>query len=666
MQAELETIHSRLFQSKAQGYENNYVLISGIPGSGKTHLAREYAFTYGEFYPGGIFWIRARSYESACDGFKEIAQAAGLLEHTEAENSEDSEGQLPQYVSAVLAWLATREDWLLVFDGIEPGEDELAILEFRRLIPRNPRGRILYTSRDGTGPLLSQPYCIWTGRLQVEDACKLLYETLGISLPTEEQVLRATALVERYDCLPLAIHALCQHLKAQGKSIEDLDLNEKTDRLGIEGFHATMNEMYRLQKRQALNLLHLLSFLDCQTPVRLIEFGCDALTAADSADILTSSRAGQVPDLDTTIATLLRYALIERTSDTKLHRSSPYSEISVPRSSESVLAIVLGNGELDGLGGLLSIEREISGLDVLRTHDVVQNFCREEVRLKDISHSEELQQMETTGEDQVGFYNTWLILTSRFLIMSYDTAQETSKTLQGLPLDLRDLREYATHITRLTQLFDERNKRSSKPSPGYLQDAQRGLQALSRNIRFELELLHKASSLKPIARQVSIFEKKLHMPRLGNTAPPDDFDAIDFVMTERSVVEHELDATIGSESHYVSDRVFSAGAHSTLDTQTAPTVPTVPTSADLETDDLRTVYSDTLTMDGTIKEAYVNELAHELFKTLSSFRLDSISMRRVADAMPGCLKAFSSRLGCTTSSEQIQRDVTVFIHKYRQ
>jgi hypothetical protein len=673
MQAELETLHSRLFQSKDQGYDNKSVLISGIPGSGKTHLARQYVFTYRESYPGGIFWVRSSSYESACDGFKQIAQAAGLLGFTEAEDSENSEAQRSQCVSVVLEWLATREDWLLVFDGIELEEDDDdARINFKRLIPRSPKGRIIYTSTDGTGPLLPQPYCIWLGPLQVEDACKLLYQTLGIDTPTEEQVRRATALVERCECLPLAIHALGRQIKAQGTSIETFDLNEKTDRLGIGVFHSIVNEMYRLQKRQALNLLHLLSFLDCHTPVRLIEFGCDALTAADCADILTSPRAGEAPDLGTTIATLLTYALVERTNDTELPRSSPYSERNLPQFSESVLAIASGNADLEGLDGLLSIKREISGLDVLRTHDVVQNFCREDVRLKDISQLEELQQKGTIGKDQVAFYDTWLILTSRFLIKSYDTAQKTSDTLQGRPLGLCDLREYATHIANLTQLFVERNRRSSEPTPWYISDAQLSLRDLSKNIRLELELFRIPPSLNPTGRQVSIFEK-LPTPSSGTSAPRDDFDAIDFVMTERSVeghvrsfMEHELDVTIGSESQYVSDRVFSAGPHSTLDTQTAPTAPTVPTSADPETDDSRTVYSDTLTMDGSIKEAYVNELAHELFKAVSTFRLDSTSMRRVANAMPGCLKAFSSRLGCTTSSEQIQRDVTVFIHKYRQ
>jgi hypothetical protein len=145
---------------------------------------------------------------------------------------------------------------------------------------------------------------------------------------------------------------------------------------------------------------------------------------------------------------------------------------------------------------------------------------------------------------------------------------------------------------------------------------------------------------------------------------------MDFSLTKPLSVDQNFSATIGSVSQYASERVFSAGQPSTLDSQnalTALTAATTPTSSELEleTDDLRTIYSDTVTMDASIKESYVNELAHELFKAVSTFRLDSASIKRVADAMPGCLKAFSLRLGCTNSSQQVQRDVTVFIHKYR-
>lgn len=73
-----------------------------------------------------------------------------------------------------------------------------------------------------------------------------------------------------------------------------------------------------------------------------------------------------------------------------------------------------------------------------------------------------------------------------------------------------------------------------------------------------------------------------------------------------------------------------------------------------------------LTMNGSMKEAYVDELVHELLKAVSRFRIDSSSRRRVANAMPDCLKAFSLRLGSAELSQKTHQNVTAFVHKHRQ
>lgn len=168
-----------------------------------------------------------------------------------------------------------------------------------------------------------------------------------------------------------------------------------------------------------------------------------------------------------------------------------------------------------------------------------------------------------------------------------------------------------------------------------------------------------------------IGDVELNPQSLASAMSLDQSDATDLVLAKKFVVDQDFSTTIGSVSQYASDRIFSAGQPSTLDRQTALTAITDHTAPicsefELETEDLRTIYSDTLTMVASIKESYINELAIELSKAVSTFRLDSTSMKRVADALPGCLKAFSSRLGCISSSQQAQRDVTVFIHKYRQ
>ncbi|OOQ86355.1 hypothetical protein PEBR_21823 [Penicillium brasilianum] len=653
MQTELEFLHRHLFESKVQGYGNSSVLITGVRGSGKTQLAREYVFSSRKFYPHGIFWINASSSQSMWKGLTEIGKAVELPHNTnyEIKRFNDSGDQGLQYALDVLALITKLEDCLLIFDGmkLDDGDD---IIKFRRLIPRRPKGSVLYTSIDDEilGPLLPKPHHLSIPRLQVEDACKLLYETLGIGTPTKKQILGASTIVERYECLPLAIHALGHRLKAEEKSIEELNMNEFTKVEPTKVFPTVISEIYRLQKRQAMNLLHLLSFLNNSIPVRLIEFGCDAMTEAISADILMSPRPGAAPDLETTIETLMRYGLIERENGTETHVS--WSPVVSPTE--------IGSG-ISYPNGLLSVEREIAKLNISA---LVQSFCRDEVRRKDAESSWELelQLKKSNGQGQAGFYDTWLILASRFLRKSFHTAQETADRLR-CPLGMRDYKEYAAHVARLTERFEENNKNGLTPLPWYMKDAQQSLETLRGSI-VESQIFSEGLPRHSAASQRSIFARDPAL--ISEDARSVGLDAIDFLMTESSIIEHDFDATVGSDSHYVSDRVFSAGPHSTLDTQTAPTAPTAPTSSVSEADDLRTVYSDTLSMDGSTKEAYIHELAHELFKIVSTFQLDSTSMRRIADNLPGCLKAFSLRLGSSVSTQQqIHRDVTVFIHKYR-
>ncbi|KAJ5675531.1 Pfs NACHT and ankyrin domain protein [Penicillium macrosclerotiorum] len=112
-----------------------------------------------------------------------------------------------------------------------------------------------------------------------------------------------------------------------------------------------------------------------------------------------------------------------------------------------------------------------------------------------------------------------------------------------------------------------------------------------------------------------------------------------------------------NSSNYVSDQIFSAEQRSTLNTQRA-------SLSDVE--DLQTAYSDTLTMNHSVKEIYIDKLVRELLKHFSPFQMDRSSMRRITDAMPDCLKAFSLRLGSNELSQHVHREVPAFIRKYRQ
>jgi hypothetical protein len=127
--------------------------------------------------------------------------------------------------------------------------------------------------------------------------------------------------------------------------------------------------------------------------------------------------------------------------------------------------------------------------------------------------------------------------------------------------------------------------------------------------------------------------------------------------TEGPATGNQPEATIATESQYVSDKVFSTVQASNVNIQT---------DKRSEIEDARTIYSDSFSVQNSTKQIYIDELVRELLNVMSPFQLDISSLRSIAHCMPDCLKAFSLRLGSAASSQQVHRDVTAFIRKYRE
>ena len=504
MTKELEVLHNRLVKARARADRTMAVLISGVPGSGKTHLARQYVFTQRESFPGGIFWIDSKSRESSYKCFWEIAQAATLVDHKEAHDPEYQKSQ--SYVNSVRNWLQTRHEWLLVFDGISFDHDD-DINEFRPFLPWNKRCSIIYTSIDATlrkKQRLFEPYCLSMPRMRVENACKLLFKDLGIKRPTEEQVHKATELVSYYECLPLAIHAIGHRLNATGKPIEKYRVKyQVTDKKLAEPFLGIMNDLFRLNHRQALNLINLLSFLGHHVPVGLLNLGKAAMFI-ENAEILSSSQIGEDPDLDTTLGTLIHYGLVERTLD---NHSSSIQNLSGQQSSDDTGIDTTPTSGIPGLtesltessaGGFFSIYRSSSVVDVVKMHSVVQRFCRDELRIKDEEYKDAL------NKNDPGFYDSWLIVATRFLCKSYETAKDKMAHYHDCGI-VRDYREYETHASSLAELFPKKSAMSSHPP--VLREAREYLRQLMKSISREIDRMSPSSSQEASRNQKSVFDR---------------------------------------------------------------------------------------------------------------------------------------------------------------
>ncbi|KAL4918886.1 hypothetical protein BDW62DRAFT_59625 [Aspergillus aurantiobrunneus] len=497
MEKELDILHARLFKAKKRADNLMAVLIAGVPGSGKSHLARQYVWNHRDDYPGGIFWVDAKSRQSTFKCFWDIAQAATLTDGQEFQSRDTKSSG--KYVEAVRHWLQTRQEWLLVFDGVSFGHDE-DINDFKQFLPFKERCGIIYTSVDKTlrkKQRLYEPYCLLVSPLQVEDACKLLFKDLGIKRPTQEQARKATEVVTHYECLPLAIHAISHRLSATDKPIEKYHINSHfTDEKLAEPFLSIMHDLFHGGHFEALNLINLLSFLGHDVPVGLITLGKSFLEAWNIG-VFTSSRHGEPGDLDTTLGVLIRYGLIERTSDKYPLLQTPSSPLS-ERCTVDLKAVMpdLSESQTESSQEGFFTAYQSSGVsDVVKIHSVVQGFCRDELKIMD----KELKAKAGHGQN-TGYYDSWLVVATHVLCTSFENAKCRMDRVDDCG-SVKDYREYETHASQLMKNFPKRT------SHGIVNDALKQLKEALKTIRSEIVRISPSSSQESIRKHRSVFDR---------------------------------------------------------------------------------------------------------------------------------------------------------------
>ncbi|PWY64673.1 catalytic protein [Aspergillus eucalypticola CBS 122712] len=504
MKAHLDQLHTRLYKAKKRAERLVAVLICGGPGTGKSHLARQYVWTHRAFYPGGVFWVDAKSRQSTYKCFWDIAQAAALNEGEVFEYPDTNTSQ--KYVDSVRNWLQTREEWLLVFDGVSFGQDS-DLNNFRQFLPFNKMCSIIYTSVDKTlrkKQRLYEPFCLSVKPLEVTEACKLLFEDLGIRKPTKGQIKKATELVEYYECLPLAIHAISHRLAATSKPIERYHINSHlTDEKLAEPFLSIMHDLYRTEHFEALNLINLVSFFSHHVPVGLITLGISALSRWN-VNILTSSRTGEKGDIDTTLGVLIRYGLIERVSDAyALHAKalSPQLEKDNVLDMKSVAPDLSESQTESSQDAFFSVYQNSGAgtIDMIKTHSVVQGFCRDELRIMD---REEKRCNTQAGTSDAGFYDSWIVVAAHVLCTSYESAKARMDRIDDCGL-VKDYREYETHAFRLIENWPKRTQNE----PAVLCEARKNLKQVIRSIATEIERISPSSSQESVRKQRSVFDR---------------------------------------------------------------------------------------------------------------------------------------------------------------
>src|SRR5215472_16920143 len=121
----LETIKERLSIEVPQNY-NHRVALHGMGGVGKTQCALEYVYANRTTYER-IYWISAVNQSSLISDYQKIANMSDI---TVSQNANPLE-----IAQAVLVWLRTKQNWLIVIDNL----DEISVID--GLLPENGLGK---------------------------------------------------------------------------------------------------------------------------------------------------------------------------------------------------------------------------------------------------------------------------------------------------------------------------------------------------------------------------------------------------------------------------------------------------------------------------------------------------------------------------------------------
>jgi tetratricopeptide (TPR) repeat protein/DNA-binding XRE family transcriptional regulator len=165
---------------------------AGLGGIGKTQLACEFVHRYGQYFPGGVFWL---SFADSANVPAEVAACGG----TDGMNLNPTFSTLPlnEQVKLVLAAWASAIPRLLVFDNCE---DEVLLEQWR---PKHGGSRLLLTSRRRHWNPALGVQLLSLDVLPRTESITLLC-TLRPDLPADDAILHAIA--ETLGDLPLALH----------------------------------------------------------------------------------------------------------------------------------------------------------------------------------------------------------------------------------------------------------------------------------------------------------------------------------------------------------------------------------------------------------------------------------------------------------------------------
>ncbi|KAK6525213.1 hypothetical protein TWF694_005359 [Orbilia ellipsospora] len=301
---ELAKIHKIFWSSNSHSEPNRRVIsLCGLGGSGKTHVALEYAYRYATEY-SAIFWIDAatgaklqHSVNKAItciiyaiianttanikgnsnQTYLRIAHSLGFSTREITSKKALMKAVTKSPIECLRRWLSQERNdkWLLILD--DPGK---ADIDLDMLLPTGDAGHVLITTR--TSNSYQSRTDIEIGSLEQSEAVELMLKTSGINI-TPEDLSRTNGLEYRsaleiigvVRSLPFLITFIGGYLRTTGTSLElyAKNLDEKLWGL-FEGFDAVLDISFCNLSQEAKHLINLFSLLGKEDiPYKLIEAG---------------------------------------------------------------------------------------------------------------------------------------------------------------------------------------------------------------------------------------------------------------------------------------------------------------------------------------------------------------------------------------------------------
>ncbi|KAL8413208.1 hypothetical protein RB594_004728 [Gaeumannomyces avenae] len=315
------------------------VALCGLGGIGKSQLAIELAYRISEQTPDSwIFWIHAATQARVEEGFRDIADTVKLPGRNRPDEN------IPKLVHS---WLSQNRNgrWTVVLDS---ADDNDALYQPRgdgnartlaSYLPQSPNGSIVVTTRNrDVGFKLTGNYMdiIEVGPMRVAEALSLLENRLG-QLRNPEA---AEALVQKLDCVPLAISQAAAYIQATPTSsiekyLRDLLSDDKKrnrllthnaaefrrDGAASNAILTTWQVSFdhiRSHRSSAADLLSLMSFFDRQgIPLSLLKPDNSRGVQRDSdcASGTAQATSEQDDEFEADVAMLRRFCLLSMTEE---------------------------------------------------------------------------------------------------------------------------------------------------------------------------------------------------------------------------------------------------------------------------------------------------------------------------------------------------------------